>query len=275
MAVPGRKATIDLDPRKREIVAAITRGDRDVEITKQFGGITVQAVRRYRAKMAAEAKAKAKESRELSRKHAARADVLKAGPVALERAVNKALLQEGAAGMLRTADAILTQLEKRHAMLEKLLDVCDRWLEDPADPTRYSLAPRTTEIAIHVGLDGRGQRTTLGELLNRAEDVAGVPVTLVENGTKTADPRRLVRDTAETARGVLETLAKVGGLLKPEVIVNLTQVAGYPELQARFGHAARARPELLDLLRWLASGEGPAPAAAIEAKAEGGVLWRT
>jgi len=264
MATPGRKATIDSDPRRSEIVAAIARGDRDVEITKQFGGITVQTVRRYRDKLAREAKAKAKEARELARKHAKRAEVLHAGPAALERAVNRAVLQEGAAGMLRTADAILEKLEKRHAMLEKLLDVCDRWLEDPADSTRYTLAPRTTEIAIHVGANGRGQRTTLAELLNRAEAAAGgLPVSLVENGTKTADPRRLVRDTAETARGVLETLAKVAGLLKPETqVITINQFLASPEWlasQALVVEAVREHPEAAEKV-----------AAALEAVGKGG-----
>jgi len=267
-----RKATIDRDPRRHEIRAAIAGGDSDPEVARRFAGISEDAARRYRLKMREEARAKAKEARELARKHAKRAEVLHAGPAALERAVNRAVLQEGAAGMLRTADAILEKLEKRHAMLEKLLDVCDRWLEDPADPTRYTLAPRTTEIAIHVGVNGRGQRTTLAELLNRAEAAAGgLPVTLVENGTKTADPRRLVRDTAETARGVLETLAKVAGLLKPEKVVevNFLQHPDWLAIEARFAVLRDARPELLAELRWLASGEGPIPAAAIRAQVLG------
>lgn len=264
MATPGRKATIDSDPRRSEIVAAIVRGDRDVEITKRFGGITVQTIRRYRDKLAREAKAKAKAARELARKHAARADILKAGPRALEDAVNRAVVAEGAAGMLRTADAILTALEKRHATLEKLFDACDRFLEDPADPTRYSLAPRTTEIAIHVGANGRGQKTTLGELLNRAEVAAGgLPVTLVENGTKTADPRRLIRETAETARGVLETLAKVAGLLKPETqVLSLSVFLGssdWQAVQATLVEPLREYPEAAEKV-----------AAALEAVGKGG-----
>ena len=231
MAVTGRPGVIDRDPRRREIVAAITGGASDVEVSERFAGVSESAVRRYRAKMVAEAKAKAKQARALARKKESHAEVLKAGPRALEDAVNRAVLQEGAAGMLRTADAILTALEKRHATLEKLFDACDRFLEDPADPTRYSLAPRTTEIAIHVGANGRGQKTTLGELLNRAEVAAGgLPVTLVENGTKTADPRRLIRETAETCRGVAETLAKVAGLLKPETqVITVNQFLGSPE----------------------------------------------
>lgn len=267
MATPGRKATIDSDPRRSEIVAAIVRGDRDVEITKRFGGITVQTIRRYRDKLAREAKAKAKAARELARKHAARADILKAGPRALEDAVNRAVVAEGAAGMLRTADAIATQLEKRHTILVKLLDACDRWLEDPDDPTRYSLAPRTTEIAIHVGVTGRGERTTLGELLNRAQTAAeGLPVSLVENGTKVADTRRLIRDTADTARGVLESLAKVTGILRTEtkVEVNLTASPEWLAIRGRMVDVANARPELQDLILWLGTGEGEMPARAID-----------
>ena len=237
MARPG---TIDKDPRRREIVAAIARGDTDSEVSRNFANISIHAVARYREKLRAEAKAKAKEARELARKHAKRAEVLQAGPASLDKAVKKALVQEGAAGMLRTVDAIASQLETEHAFLVKLRRACDRWLSDPDNPGEHSLAPRTTEIAIHVGLDGYREKTTLGELLNRAEaKVGGLPVTLVENGTKVADTRKLIRETVDSIGSVLEKLAKVTGILRPESGPTLN-VLVLPETKAHLDRVAAA-----------------------------------
>lgn len=211
-----RPGTIERDPRVREIIAAIVRGDTDQEVSSRFVPVSKPAVKRYRLKLAAEAKSKAKEARELARKQDKRANVLQAGPAALEKAVNAAVVAEGAAGMLRTVDAIASELEAERGFLKKLREACDAWLQDPDNPERYSLAPRSTEIAIHVGVTGARRKTTIGQLLREAEEAAGVPVSLVENGTKVADTRRLIKDTAETARSVLETLAKVTGVLRPD-----------------------------------------------------------
>lgn len=248
----ARPATIDKDPRKREIVAAIVRGESDRAVSERFEGVSEPAVLRYRRKLAAEAKAKAKQARELARKHAKKADVLFAGPAALEQAVNKAVLQEGAAGMLRTVDAIASELEEERGFLKKLRRACDAWLSDPDNPSEYSLAPRTTEMAIHIGISGRPEKLTMAELLIRAERASekvadGRPVSLVENGTKVADTRKLIRETADSTRALLETLAKVTGILRPDpaATVNVLVLPEWVAMRGRILAVLERHPDAL------------------------------
>lgn len=70
-------------------------------------------------------------------------------------------------------------------------------------------------------------------------------------------------------RSIWMDVAKLTGELKtgPAVEINLTASPEWLAIEGRFAQLRDARPELLAELRWLASGEGPIPGAAIEARA--------
>jgi len=152
-------------------------------------------------------------------------------------------------------EALLVPVEKAHR-------ACDRWLTDPANPAEYDIGPRAYEITV-VYQDGAfPAKATLAELLARVNETA--PVISVE--ANMADPREYLLSVNAEARKSLELIAKILGLLKtgPTVEVNLTASPAWLAIEARFSALRDARPELAAELRWLASGEGAIPVAALE-----------
>ncbi len=139
--------------------------------------------------------------------------------------------------------------------ITKLLAACGEYLTDPDDPARFTLAPQTTELIIHVeeerGPDRRPLRRKmkLSEALALVDGQEGIgAIRLVEH--KSADPRKLILDTTKTLEGHMRLVAEIAGkiavqgtstfLLSPEWTAlrgrMLVALAEYP--QARLALAA-------------------------------------
>jgi hypothetical protein len=115
---------------------------------------------------------------------------------------------------------LLSRIEETIVYVQKMYEACNDWLQDPEDHSRYNLDPRAYEHEViynWVLTDGDGKETrirkkaTLQELLERAirddEEIIKVE-------SKTADPRKLILDTAQTLNKQLETLAKIAGVVQ-------------------------------------------------------------
>jgi len=109
--------------------------------------------------------------------------------------------------------------------ISKLMRACDDWLTDPDDPARFTLAPHTSEVVIHTeetqGPDSRPLRRKLrlSDALARVDGAADVgAITLVE--AKTADPRKLILDTAKALEGQLRLLGELLGKIQTQGTVN-------------------------------------------------------
>src|SRR4051812_16572717 len=50
----------------------------------------------------------------------------------------------------QTADAldVMAELRRCFERTTLVLDACDRWLRDPADPTRYEIGPRAGDVLV-------------------------------------------------------------------------------------------------------------------------------
>lgn len=106
------------------------------------------------------------------------------------------------------ADDLLGQVKAIMARVQKLFNACDEWLRDPDDPGRYDLGPRASEVSV-IYCEGKAWRKApLSELLAET----GRTFKLVE--VKTADPRRLILETARTLQGSLELMADVMGQME-------------------------------------------------------------
>lgn len=143
---------------------------------------------------------------------------------------------------------VMAELERCFGRVNLLFDACDRWLRDPADPSRYDIGPRAEELMVtftEQGVGGRlvKRKAPLAELLARV-DREERTVTMVE--TKHADPRDLVLKTAGRLQPQIELLAKLLGELDDRPQVNilvspewlavrgavLDALAPYPEARA-------------------------------------------
>lgn len=145
--------------------------------------------------------------------------------VAIERQVVTQEEQKDTAAL--DVDAELRNVFTR---LNKMLNACDAWLTDAEDAAVYDLNPRAHEVKVTYEVeDGetpqgrpirKRRKATLAELIERIE--TGIPtasVLLVE--TKSADPRKLIVETANALRPSVELLAKLVGRLDESPKINL------------------------------------------------------
>jgi len=114
-----------------------------------------------------------------------------------------------------TPHDIMRALAAVHERILKLYDACDRFLQDPTDPTRYSIDPRASEVLVIYTEWSNGRprpaKATLQELLRK---VAGITLgTVVSIQWAAKDPRDLVLRTAERLERQLEMVAKLLGML--------------------------------------------------------------
>jgi hypothetical protein len=141
---------------------------------------------------------------------------------------------------------VMGELQRALRRVNLLFDACDRWLQDPDDPSRYDVSARAEDIdVIYTELvDGKEARkkAKLSELWARLEEAGrevGRSLVLVE--TKHADPRELLLKAASTLRGQLEVIGKMLGELRDEVTVRVEYADDYAEApQATSGAAEGA-----------------------------------
>jgi hypothetical protein len=141
------------------------------------------------------------------------------------------------------ADRLKAELDRCFERVNLLFDACDRWLRDPADPTRYDIGPRAHELRVtYEDESGRRHKATLAELLSRASDAGetGRGVTMVE--TKHADPRDLLLKTAGRLHNQLELLARLLGELNEGTTVNIVSNPQWLELRTIIVQALDPHP---------------------------------
>lgn len=178
-----RHSVIDSHPQRDEIVRDIVAERSMREIAETYG-ISRSSVSRFKNSMV---------DREV-------------GKVRLENELEFQADNEG----------IIEELGKAMASSRKMLDACDRFLQDPEDPDRYDLGPRAHEIQVQYLVPGkRGpikKKATLQELLDEVHGAEGRAVQKVEY--KTADPRKLVLQTSETITRHLDLAAKITAAMR-------------------------------------------------------------
>lgn len=190
----GRKWTIDTHPERETIIKEIIKGDRSLRAISRQYDITPSSVHRYLTEKLADRAAK----------------------VVAER--------DAAHGTDFVAETL-----KQDERVQKLLDACDRYLTDPADPSRYDLGPRAWEIDIVY----RTVEPDTDKMITRKESLQALLDKLDAQGyqpwevrMKHADPRKLLLEAATVLRSTLELRAKLAGKLienQTTVNVNLNQ----------------------------------------------------
>lgn len=188
--------TVCMHPDRAAIDKALIAGEPFRRIAERTGA-SATSLRRHKASHLAGAIVRAEQKR---------ADALERQVVAIEDK--------------READDldVHTELRRIFRRMNKLMDACDAWLTDPDDPTRYDLGPRSHELKVtYEERDDSGDRPVvlrrkkpLSELLATVNEAQpAFTWTLVEH--KSADPRKLIVDTANALRPSVELLAKLVG----------------------------------------------------------------
>ncbi len=171
----ARKGTIENHPDRALIEQAIIEGKSDLEVSKNFDGISEQAVFRYRKNKM---------------------------PEMLRHA------------QLESVDGIIRRIAEYTESIDELFRNIKLWLEDPKHPGKMDFSPHASEVIVtYEYTNEAGRRMTgkanLQDLLDKL-DVNYKPIRLSLGIT---DPRITMLKTAEVLNKQLELLAKAKGAI--------------------------------------------------------------
>lgn len=218
---PIRHSTIDEHPRRDDIIRDIV-GGKSIRAVGEEYGVSRAAVSRFKNSMHERALVDPKIESELK--------------------------------FLENNHSIIEELSGAMQSSKKMLRACDRFLQDPDDPDEYNLAPRAHEMMVVYTVPGpRGpvkKKATLQDLLDQIHGQEGRNA--VEVKYKTADPRKLVLETAEAITRHLDLASKIAAAINEsnnrladeqelgklrEIILKATEK--HPEAREAIEHALR------------------------------------
>lgn len=152
----------------------------------------------------------------------------------------------------RREDDLKAELDRARTFVDKLLGACDRWLEDPDDPTRYDIGPRAEDLdVIYTTIGAKGtpirRKRKLSALLGEVQATRAEVLSIELVETRHADPRELILKAVTRLQAHLELLAKIMGKIDAGTTVNvlvmpewqrivhalLHELAGHPDLKVR------------------------------------------
>jgi hypothetical protein len=243
MGTERNKYLIEHHPKRKQIEKALIKQELSLaEIGKKYG-IHPSTLSRYRknklvAQMAGVTVNRAK------RKTGARA-----GPaINVDRVQAKLEEDELLEGidLLREVNGIIKRVRK-------LFDACDAYLTDPADPSRYTLAPRAEEILVQkVTYNDRGAPTyesmTLQEALYEANngEYASPQSEILQPRNMANDPRTLVLSAAKGLQGQMKLLIDYAAELRAQGNSDITRHPEYHQLEQELMEAFSKYPELVE-----------------------------
>ncbi|MCC6596979.1 MAG: hypothetical protein IT477_10765 [Rhodanobacteraceae bacterium] len=210
-----RPCSVCSHPKRGEIDQALARGEPNRSIALGFA-LSIDSVKRHRSNHLAGTIAKANR--------------------AAERKVAAVVEEKIEREQIRSLDT-MTELQNIFDSMNRMLDACDAWLTDPDNPTQYELGPRAHEVNI-VYESKIGEKNDGTPILSRRKEPLSVLIAKVEKHWqvdsvllvehKSADPRKLIIDTANQLRSNIELLARIQGQITESAeqinIVNLLVV---------------------------------------------------
>lgn len=120
---------------------------------------------------------------------------------------------------IKDGQGILATLEGHMEKVQKLMNACDEYLQDPENPGKYDLGPRAGDITViyneDVDLgDGKVKRERRKKRLSQLLEQADLDTWDIQ--FKIADPRELVLKAAIAAKTQLNLIADILGVVKRE-----------------------------------------------------------
>ena len=147
---------------------------------------------------------------------------------------------------LKDGETILKAFERIIWDLQKMLDACKEYLQDPEDPNKYYLGPQAQEIT--VGYWTFDEDKKRGPVVKEKLDLLLDEIRESRRGVtsvqyKHADPRNLLIQAADAIGKQLKTVSEIYGLIK-SVNVNITQIEQWVEIKTVILQATEKYPEV-------------------------------
>lgn len=170
--------------------------------------------------------------------------------VCVSRYLNERLSTQAAAVAQQRAEsegsALIDKLLERDKRVEKMLDACDKYLQDPNNPGEYDLFPRAWEIDVTY----RTVEDSTGHMITRKESLQSLIDKMDGQGYQPweikyrhADPRKLLLEASRDLRATLELQAKLAGKLA-DVTINMTFNQYWTKIKAIIMDATKGHPEV-------------------------------
>lgn len=237
------KWKIERHPKRKQIEKALIKQELSLrEIGKKYG-IHPTTLSRYRKeKLVAQMAGVTVKTKPRSQQHGT------GPPIDVERVRAKLEEDELLEGidLLREVNGIIKRVKK-------LFDACDAYLTDPADPSRYTLAPRAEEILVQkVTYSDRGAPTyesmTLQEALYEANhgEYASPQSEILQPRNMANDPRTLVLSAAKGLQGQMKLLIDYAAELRAQGNSDITRHPEYHQLEQELMEAFSKYPELVE-----------------------------
>jgi hypothetical protein len=207
----GRKYTVETHPERDKIIKAICKGDQTFrDIAGQFG-ISKSSIGSY-----------------------------------INGKLYQTVARESAKRDEKIGQSFQARIEQVMYRMQKLYDACDEYLTDPNNPEKYDLTPRACEIDIKY----RTVEPDTDKMITRTEGLQTILDKLDGQGyqpweikMKTADPRKLIIETAKAITPQLELMAKIEGLVK-EQVTSVTINQYWIDIKAIILKATEKHPEV-------------------------------
>jgi hypothetical protein len=202
----GKQRAIDIHPDKKTIIARILKGESLAALDREYGF----------------------------------------GKGVSWKYVKEVLAERVQEAVQQGKDDIRHRLESIFDRLQKLLDACHTWLQDPDDPEKYTLCPRMDEIeVVYLDVNENGnivnKKALLSSLLARALNLDD----MVEVKTRNMDNRKLLVDTANAMSRQMEIIGKIIGQV-PEggTVNNFNFMTQWVEFKTIIMEATAKTPEV-------------------------------
>lgn len=237
------KWKVERHPKRKQIEKALIKQDLSLrELAKKYG-IHPSTLSRYRKeKLVAQMAGVTVKTKPRSQQHGT------GPPINVDRVraeMEEDELLEGI-DLLREVNGIIKRVRK-------LFDACDAYLTDPADPTRYTLAPRAEEILVQkVTYNDRGGPTyesmTLQEALHEANhgQYAAPQSEILQPRNLANDPRTLVLSAAKGLQGQMKLLIDYAAELRAQGNSDITRHPEYHQLEMELMQAFENYPDLVE-----------------------------
>lgn len=207
----GRAWTVETHPDRDNLITAIVEGKTSLRAIERQFDISHDCVRRY---------------------------------------LNDRLMDKAAAVIQQKdkeeGDALINELVARDQRIEKLLDACDKYLQDPNNPDCYDLFPRAWEIDVTY----RTVEDSTGHMITRKESMQSLIDKMDGQGYQPweikyrhADPRKLLLEASLALKSTMELRAKLMGKLAEQTI-NITLNQYWAKMKAIIIKATETAPEV-------------------------------
>lgn len=182
----------------------------------------------------------------------------------VSRYLNDRLMDKAAAVIQQKdkeeGDALINELVARDRRIEKLLDACDKYLQDADNPEEYDLFPRAWEMDVtyrtmddtadDAGEDQSGKQRRPAKLVMKKESLQRILDRMDRSGYEPweikyrhADPRKLLLEASLALKATMELRAKLMGKLAEQTI-NITLNQYWAKMKAIIIKATESAPEV-------------------------------